>query len=83
MRIRLSNLDRGVQEYFGFNRKLPANLKALVDEKILRSESLVDPWGKEFRYDITGKKTKNKQIPDIWTETPDKKIIGNWSTRDK
>ena len=34
-------------------------------------ESLVDPRGKEFQYDITGKKTGNKEVPDIWTETPD------------
>ena len=85
MRIRLDILNKGVQSYLGFNRKLPPNLKALVDEKILRRESLVDPWGKEFQYDVTGKKTKNKEVPDIWTETPDKNIIGNfnWSTWDK
>jgi hypothetical protein len=79
MRIRLTILDQGVQRYLGTNRKLPPNLKALVDAKILWPESLVDPWGKKFQYDITGKKTGNKKVPDIWTETPDKKIIGNWS----
>jgi hypothetical protein len=83
MKIRLDILDEAVQRYLGTNRKLPPNLKALVDEKILWPESLVDPWGKEFQYDITGKKTKNKEVPDIWTETPDKNIIGNWSKRDK
>lgn len=77
--IRLTILDQGVQNYLGTKRKLPPNLKTLVDEKILRPESLVDPWGKEFQFDIAGKKTKNKEVPDIWTETPDKKIIGNWS----
>lgn len=52
-----------------------------MDAKILWPESLVDPWGKEFQYDITGKKTKNKEVPDIWAETPDKTTIGNWSKR--
>jgi hypothetical protein len=79
VRIRLRILDQTVQRYLGLNRKLPANLETLVDAKFLSSKSLVDPWGKEFQYDITGKKTGNKEVPDIWTVTPDKKVIGNWS----
>ena len=79
VKIRLRILDQTVQRYLGSNGKLPANLKTLVDAKFLSSKSLVDPWGKEFRYDITGKKTGNKKVPDIWTETSDKKVIGNWS----
>ena len=83
MRIRLDILDEGVQSYQAANHKLPPNLDALVDEKILWPESLVDPWGKKFQYDVTGKKTGDKEVPDIWTETPDKAILGNWSRRDK
>ena len=79
VKIRLRILHQTVQRYLASNRKLPANLKTLVDAKMLSSKSLVDPWGKEFQYDITGKKTGNKEVPDIWTETPDKKVIGNWS----
>jgi hypothetical protein len=37
---------------------------------------LLDPWGKKYKYDA-GKKN-NGEKPDIWTETPDKKIIANW-----
>ena len=79
LKIRLQVLDQSVQRYLGTTGKLPPNFKALVDAKILSSKSLLDPWGKEFQYDITGKRTKNKEVPDIWTETPDKKVIGNWS----
>ena len=79
LKIRLRVLDKSVQSYLGRNGKLPANFKALVDAKLLSPKSILDPWGKEFQYDISGKKTKNKEVPDIWTETPDKKIIGNWS----
>jgi hypothetical protein len=78
VKIRLDILDQAVQRYLGSKGKLPAHLKTLVDAKVLSSKSLVDPWGKEFQYDITGKKTGNKEVPDIWTETPDKKVIGNW-----
>ena len=79
LKIRLQVLDQSVQSYLGSKGKLPANFKALVDAKLLSPKSILDPWGKEFQYDISGKKTKNKEVPDIWTETPDKKIIGNWS----
>ncbi len=79
LRIRLQVLDQSVQNYLGSTGKLPANFKAIVDAKLLSPKSIIDPWGKEFQYDISGKKTKNKEVPDIWTETPDKQIIGNWS----
>jgi hypothetical protein len=77
VKIRLHILDQAVQGYLGANRKLPANLKTLVDAKVLSSKLLVDPWGKEFHYEIAGKNNQGNQ-PDIWTETPDKKVIGNW-----
>lgn len=85
--IRINILDSAVQRYLGNDKhgagvNLPSDLKTLVDTKILRAESLVDPWGKAFRYDVSGKRNKGKR-PDIWTETPDKQIIENWSGRDK
>ena len=85
--IRINILDSAVQRYLGNNKhgagiNLPPDLKTLVDTKIVRAESLVDPWGKEFRYDVSGKRNKGKR-PDIWTESPDKKVIENWSQREQ
>ncbi|MCY2962321.1 MAG: hypothetical protein NT069_01490 [Planctomycetota bacterium] len=82
--IRIRILDSAVQRYLGNEDhgagiNFPPNLKALVDANILSSESLVDPYGHQFRYDVSGKRNKGKR-PDIWTETPDKKIIDNWTT---
>lgn len=81
--IRINILNSAVQRFLG-NQKhgagvnLPPTLQTLVDTKVLpSSKSLLDPWGKEFRYDLSGKHHKGKK-PDIWTETKDKKIIGNW-----
>ncbi len=83
VKIRLRILDTTVQEYlFHSNDKLPANLKALVVAKVLSSNLLVDPWGKEFLYEISGKRNQGEK-PDIWTETPDKKVIGNWMREGK
>lgn len=84
--IRIKILDMGVQRYLGSKRhgdgvKLPPDLKTLVDTKILRSASLLDPWGKEFQYDVAGKRNKGKR-PDVWTESKDGKIIGNWLGRE-
>ena len=80
-------MDSAVQRYLGNDKhgagvNLPPNLKTLVDTKVVTEKSLVDPWGKAFRYDVSGKRNKGKR-PDIWTETPDKQIIENWSGRDK
>lgn len=85
--VRIAILDHAVQRYLGNEKhgasvNLPPNLKSLVDTKVLSSaKSLLDPWGKEFEYDVAGKKTGNREVPDIWTVTPDKKIIDNWSNR--
>lgn len=86
--IRIAILDHAVQRYLGNDDhgagvNLPASLGTLVETNVLpTSKSLLDPWGRQFHYDIAGRKTGNKQVPDVWTETPDGKTIGNWSLRD-
>ena len=59
------------------NNNFPDNLKTLVDDKFVEAKALINPWDKEFQYDAGGKHNDGKK-PDIWTETPDKKTIGNW-----
>ena len=86
VKIRIKVLDSGVQRYLGNKQhgagvKLPPDLKTLVDTNIIRSPSLLDPWGKEFHYDVAGKRNQGKR-PDIWAETKDGKVIGNWMDRD-
>ncbi len=85
--IRIRILDSAVSRFhghtkYGAGKTFPPNLKTLVEIGILLEESLLDPWGKEFKYDVSGKRNKGEQ-PDIWTETPDKKVIDNWSESDK
>ena len=85
--IRIRILDSAVSRFhgntkYGAGKTFPPDLKTLVDIGILREESLLDLWGKEFKYDVSGKRNKWKQ-PDIWTETPDKKIIDNWPESEK
>ena len=80
MKIRLRVLDQSVQSYWGGTENSRPISRRCVDAKILSPKSILDPWGKRLHEDISGKKTKNEEVAfDIWTETPDKKIIGNWS----
>jgi Type II secretion system (T2SS), protein G len=39
--------------------------------------SLKDPWGRPYQYDVNGPKN-NGEGPDIWTVMPSGKTIGNW-----
>jgi hypothetical protein len=38
---------------------------------------LADPWGKPYQYDPTGKRNGGNK-PDVWSDGPDGKPIGNW-----
>jgi hypothetical protein len=40
-------------------------------------QNLRDPWGNQFQYDPSGPHNKGQQ-PDIWTTSPNGKVIGNW-----
>ena len=43
---------------------------------VQRSSDLLDPWGKEYVYKYPG--TRNPKSFDLWTTTPEGKVIGNW-----
>jgi hypothetical protein len=38
---------------------------------------LTDPWGHPWQYDPAGPRNGGER-PDIWTVTPQGKVIGNW-----
>ncbi len=60
------------------NAKWPATLKEVADSKLFAPPGLpLDPWGKSYCYDVKGPKNGGKR-PDIWFETPDKQVVGNW-----
>jgi len=42
-------------------------------------EAIIDPWGREYRYQYPGQNNGNLK-PDIWSDTPNGPV-GNWSTR--
>jgi hypothetical protein len=61
---------------------LPPNLQALTQPQpsgkaIIKSEDILDPWGKEYQYDPIGPNHQGAR-PDVWTTSPGGKQIGNW-----
>src|SRR5262245_39373700 len=61
----------------------PPSLEALTvgDERggpYLKSEDIIDPWGKQYQFDGTAKKSGKSDRPDVWTISPGGKLIGNW-----
>jgi hypothetical protein len=47
------------------------------------TNNLRDPWGREWQYDVAGKRNDGKK-PDVWTVSPfggGKKEIGNWAEK--
>jgi hypothetical protein len=77
-------LTQACQAYFIRNQKWPENLQVLLMRDatgtiyLENREALIDPWGKQYRYDPKGPMNQGLN-PDIWTITPRGQIIGNWS----
>jgi hypothetical protein len=80
-KLTIRNFEKAAKAYFVRDGRFPEKLEDLIagDRPFLepKKDILLDPWGKKYQYDAAGK-MNNGEKPDIWTETPDKKIIGNW-----
>jgi general secretion pathway protein G len=71
-----------VNSYYALVTEYPKILPDLKDPPgnypsfVKRISDLNDPWGKQYNYKQPGE--HNPGSFDIWTITPDGKIIGNW-----
>ena len=84
-------IDRAIKTYFVDHSVYPPSLDALLqvtDGKgpyLERVDAIMDPWEKPFQYDPSG--TRNSAngalavIPDVFTQTPDGRVVGNWKER--
>jgi type II secretory pathway pseudopilin PulG len=87
-KTQIRTLTQAAETYRLNNGDWPPNLKVLTEKQpnggaaLLEVKALTDPWKKAYQYDEAGNKNKGLR-PDIWTETPDKKIIGNWPEEKK
>jgi hypothetical protein len=53
-RTRLQRVDRAIQVYFLIQRGFPEGLRNLVTARLIRPEGILDPWGREIGYEVTG-----------------------------
>jgi len=81
-KAQIAVLGKAVDTYHVKLGEYPMDLKALVEKKLVQPDALIDPWKKEYQYDVTGKHNGGK-TPDIWTVTPNKVTIGNWVEKKK
>lgn len=76
-------LSTAVQTYYLNEGKYPDSLAALTQpsqsggKALLEADALNDPWGHPYQYDPSGGHQGGNK-PDIWTQSPDGKLIGNW-----
>jgi hypothetical protein len=84
VKARLKLIDFVIREYQRNMNEVPKSPKVLTegDKPALAADVLLDPWKQPLQYDARGPKNKGKK-PDIWTVTPDKRIIGNWEIEKK
>lgn len=78
--ISVANLEKAVLAFKVKTDKFPAALDDLLDANppyLTGKDALIDPWGKRYMYDAAGLRNGGKK-PDIWTEAPDRRIIGNF-----
>jgi hypothetical protein len=83
-KLRIRVIDEALKAYRVKTGDYPEELKTLTEgtNPILEGKALIGPWGKPYKYDVTGPKNNGRK-PDVWVETSGKKIIGNWEDAKK
>ena len=84
MRADVKTIETACTAYKLRNGDYPQSLQVLVTPDdgsskpyLDSAEAILDPWGKQYQYDAGGGRN-NGQKPDVWTTTPDGRMIGNW-----
>ena len=89
-RAQMATLTLALQDYHNRHAEYPPGLATLAEPQgklsaYVEKRDLLDPWGREFKYDPKGPKNGGKKA-DIWSEgSPGGKgrVIGNWPEEKK
>jgi hypothetical protein len=67
---RATLLDTAVKTYYTQNKAWPSKLTDIVPLLVNGKKELLDPWGKEYQFQIKEVKEKGEtfELPFIWTE---------------
>jgi general secretion pathway protein G len=86
-RIDIKSLSTAVEAFQIKHGEPPGNLAVLTQPDsdgsrpaLSSADVLRDPWGGMYQYDPAGGRN-NGAKPDIWTQSPDGIVIGNWPMR--
>ncbi len=97
-KIKARNIGKAIDTYKIDNGEFPPNLEALLTKNpqtgtgpyLISAEEILDPWNREYQYDPSGQRNAGQAgaaqgiiIPDVFTTTPDGRIVGNWSDNKK
>jgi general secretion pathway protein G len=87
-KTQISELEKMVEAYHFDIGTYPASLDALIQPPgdvggsgkwngpyVKKQQNLLDPWEKPIQYACPG---SHGQDFDIWTESPDGRVIGSW-----
>ena len=51
-KAQIETISKGLDTYYVKHREMPENLDALVEEEYLKADQLLDPWKKQFAYEV-------------------------------
>jgi general secretion pathway protein G len=77
------SLTNRCNAYYLHHGDWPPSLDALAqpqpngDQPFVSAAELLDPWNHPYGYDPAGPHN-NEMQPDIWAQTPQGKVVGNW-----
>jgi general secretion pathway protein G len=87
-------VSNAIKNYYIDHDRYPDQIQELLQKSELgkgpyltKQDDIMDPWGNVFNYDQGGQKNAEAGavvvIPDVFTTTPDGRVIGNWSDNKK
>lgn len=93
-KVKARTISKAVDTYYIDHGEWPTDLTLLLQKSELgkgpyltNQNEIIDPWGKPYQYDQSGQKNSASGsviiIPDVFTTTPDGRMIGNWSDTKK
>lgn len=89
-KVKARSIGKAIDTYYIDHGVYPNDLTALLQKSeigkgpyLVNQNEIIDPWGKQYQYDQSGQKNSQAgatiTVPDVYTTTPDNRMVGNWS----
>ena len=86
-KLRAYSVEKAITTYMTNGNGAPGSLDVLTQKDAaghgpyLEAEGILDPWGNVYQFDPTGNKFHNGAKPSVWTNTPDGRTVGNFTSQ--